>query len=121
MNTLVVDRERLDALRSLQEPDAGGLLEALLTVYADQSQRLIAEVCEAIDGSSAEGLHRAALALGASSAGVGAMRVAALCQELERAGLSGSLDGARPLFDRLTLALDEATAVLAEIASTEAA
>ena len=121
MNALVVDPERLDTLRSLRPPDAGDLLGAMLTAYADDSQSLIADMATAIDDSSTERLGRAAQDLGSRSAGVGAMRVAALCQELERVGRSGSLDAARPLFDRLTLALDEANAVLAEIASTEAA
>lgn len=121
MNALVVDPERLDTLRSLQQPNAAGLLATMLAAYAEQSESLLADVQAAIADSSAERLQRAAHALGSSSAGIGAMRVAALCQELERAGQSGCMGSARPLFDRLVLALGEANAVLAEIASTEAA
>ncbi len=121
MNALVVDPERLDTLRSLKPPGAGDLLGAVLAAYADQSRSLIADMAAAIDDSSAERLWHVAADLGSRSAGVGAMRVAALCQDLERVGQSGFLDTARPLFDRLSLALDEANAVLAEIASTEVA
>ncbi len=121
MNALVIDPERLDALRLPQTPDAVNLLATMLTAYADRSQSLIADIEKAIDGSGAVRLQQAAHALASNSAGVGAMRVAALCRELERAACNGSLDAARPLFDRLTLALNEANAVLAEIASTEAA
>lgn len=121
MNALVLDPERLDMLRSLEQPNAGGTFRATLAAYANESHRLIADMAAAIEGSSPERLWRAAHALGSSSAGVGAMRVSALCQALERVGHSGTLQAAPPLFDRLTLALDEANAVLAEIASAAAA
>ena len=121
MNTLVVDPERLDALRSLQQPGTDNLLETVLTAYIDEARNLLADMQQAIESSDARRLRVAALALDSSSAGVGAMRVASLCRELDRAGEHGRLDRASPLFDRLTVALDETSSVLSEIASAEAA
>jgi HPt (histidine-containing phosphotransfer) domain-containing protein len=72
----------------------------------------MAQVRAAADAGDAEALRKAAHGLKSSSANVGAERLAALCNELELLGRSGTVAGAPGLLQQ---AIDELARVVAAL------
>ncbi len=120
MNEPVIDPAPLEAIRSLEVAGSEGLLGTIIGLFLEQSVELGGRISEAVTASDASGLCEAAHSLKSSSANVGAMRVSALCYDLEQAGRDGSIEIAVPLADRLTLAVGEANAALKEISGAAA-
>ena len=90
----VLDEATLDRVRDLHKLGGPDLLGRLSELYAANSLTLLANAREALAANDANGLAQAAHALKSSSSSVGAFRLAELCQQMESAGRSFSLDGA---------------------------
>ena len=98
-----------DALRDLvglEKNGSPGLLERVVDAFVPSSTRLSAQIGEAIKASDPAGMAAAAHTLKSSSAQVGGVRLSAIAKEIEALGRSGSIDGARALFDALALELE---------------
>ena len=108
-----IDRTALEKIASLLPEDPGKILEGVISLYLDGSQKLTQAIEEAARAGDADALFRAAHSLKSSSANLGAAALAALCRELEMTGRKGTTEGTE---GRLT-ALDEEYARVREALS----
>ena len=85
-----IDREVLEGLWGIINEGLTDVLEA----YFESTPKLLATMREAVDQGDAQALFRAAYNLKPNSAMLGAIPLATLCEELERIGRAGTLEGA---------------------------
>ncbi|MBA3326728.1 MAG: response regulator [Solirubrobacterales bacterium] len=93
----LLDRSLLD---ELCEGDAQ-MHQDLVTLFVDQSQASVTSIARAIEIRDAEALQQDAHRLKGSSASVGALRMAELCDRLCQVGRAGVLSDAPGLFEEL--------------------
>lgn len=108
----VLDREALDRLRELDPNGQGGLLERVLSTYAQSLAKLIDQLVAARAAADAQGLRHVSHTLKSSSASVGALQLSQLCADIERRVREGHSDGLESRLDAMT---DEARRVLAAL------
>ncbi|MCR4408577.1 MAG: response regulator, partial [Anaerolineae bacterium] len=88
-----IDNTVLGKVRAIGGENASAFLTELIAAFEEDANKLLAELREAAAENNAEGLRRAAHTLKGSSATLGAMRLSAMCQELELMGCQGTLAG----------------------------
>jgi len=96
----VLDAQALARLQELDPGDKAGLVARVLTTYAQSLQRLLEQLRVARQDADAQGQRHVVHTLKSSSASVGALKLSALCADLEhrlREGLTLGLEG--PLDD----------------------
>jgi len=86
----VVDLVVLDALRATLQNETG----EVIALFLENGVQLLGDMRQAVVASDAKGLEHAAHPLKSGCATLGAMGLAALCQELETLGREGHLAGA---------------------------
>ena len=92
-----IDPSALEALRALQAPGAPDIRERVIGLYLQQTPRQLEDLRSALAGGDTSAVARAAHTVKSSSANVGAMRLSALCRELESvAGERGRVRGRPP-------------------------
>jgi two-component system sensor histidine kinase/response regulator len=79
-----LDQLVLERLRSLERPEAPGLVATVLTRYRETTPAFIRAMREGLRDADNQAVSRAAHALKSASANVGAIQLAALCEQLER-------------------------------------
>ena len=87
----VLDESVLAKIRALQQPGAPNLQVKIINLYLQTSATSLEALRAAITGKDSDALYQTAHTLKSSSANVGAMRVAALCKELEQRGRAKQL------------------------------
>ena len=87
-----IDEEAFASLEDIADGDAEFIGE-LLSQYLSDAESLIAGIESCGQSGDAEGLERSAHTLKSASANVGALRLSALCDELQQIGRRGELDG----------------------------
>jgi len=95
------DEGVLDNYRQIQRPDQPDIIRRLITIYLKSSPTLLAEIDSALQASEHERLWHAAHSLKSSSANLGAVKLARLCEELELQGRAGRLEQAAELADSI--------------------
>jgi len=88
-----IDNTVISKVRAIGGENASAFLAELIAAFEEDANKLLAELREAAAENNAEGLRRAAHTLKGSSATLGAMRLSAMCQELELMGCQGRLAG----------------------------
>ena len=96
--TGTLDPNALASIRAMDADGTSGFLRRLAGKYADSSLEDLQVLQIAIADGDGEAVRKAVHRLKSSSANVGALRLAALCQELETMARAGHLDNAE---DRL--------------------
>ena len=103
----LLDEDVLASLRELQEQGEPDILNELIELFLDEAPAQLSALREAIEGGGDAGpVERVAHALKGSSGNVGAMRVAAVCAELETVGRDRELTRAPELLDQLEVEFD---------------
>jgi two-component system, sensor histidine kinase and response regulator len=100
----VIDYQTLVSIRAIQRPGKPDVLNRAITLYLDTAPKLLTSLRVGIQGHDAISVHRAAHSLKSSSASLGALELAALCQDLETMGRTQRLDHAAVLLDQLETA-----------------
>jgi HPt (histidine-containing phosphotransfer) domain-containing protein len=83
MSAPAIDVRALDNIRKLQQPGAPDLLERIVALYLHDVPKLVQSMREAIAAGDGIVLQRAAHTLKSSSATLGALQLAKLCNEME--------------------------------------
>ncbi len=96
-----IDQEVLDTIRQLQRPDQPDFLNKLITIFLTNSPVLVKLIKQAVADDDHEALWQAAHSLKSSSATLGALRLAAICHELETIGRGQQLEQCPHLRDQL--------------------
>jgi HPt (histidine-containing phosphotransfer) domain-containing protein len=97
----VLDPGALGRIRALHKPGGPNLFAKVVGLYFSSSLALTDAMRAAAYTRDAAGIREAAHALKSSSANVGALQFAQLCNEVEMAAAQGQLDCARALVDEL--------------------
>jgi CheY-like chemotaxis protein len=111
------DEGVLDNYRQIQRPDQPDIIKRLVTIYLKSSPTLLAEIDSALQASEHERLWHAAHSLKSSSANLGAVKLARLCEELELQGRAGRLEQAAELADSIRQEYERTEAWLGRINS----
>jgi len=107
-----LDLDALASLRELQETGEPDIVVEIGGLFLEHAPQKLAAIREAAEREDARGLQMAAHSLKSSSAYVGAIRLSALCKELEELGRSGSLEEAAEKVRDLTAEFLRAKAAL---------
>ena len=102
---------RLKEILELDEVNGEEVLAELIGIFLDEAPAVLENLRTAIRENDADKMARAAHSLKSSSLGVGAERLATVCQELEMKGRSGTAEGAEQLgvgVEEQYLALEDA-------------
>ncbi len=107
----IVDMTVLACLEEVQMEDEPDLIVELIDLYLDDAPHQIALMQKAVAEAEEKTLRRTAHGLKGSSANLGVRRVAALCEELERADCHDSFEKACLLLDRVEQEFTRARAI----------
>jgi two-component system, sensor histidine kinase len=99
----VLDQTVLSGIRSLDRQDSKNLLSKVISIYLDETPRLLEALESAIKQGDARTTNRVAHRLKSSSGNVGALALAALFKKLEDMGQSNSLDEADQVLAEISL------------------
>ena len=97
----VVESRVLDGLSALQEAWGQDVVQKVVQVYLDSSKEIVAELRLSLDAPDAASVTANAHALKSSSAKVGALKLADLCEALETAGRQGDLSSAAQIHQHI--------------------
>lgn len=96
-----LDQTVLADLRKIQQEGGGNIVEMLIETFLDETPAHVAALREAAEQGEAPLFKRTAHALNGICRGVGASRMASICQELERLAGLGDVTSAPDMLDRL--------------------
>ena len=112
-----VDAERLAVLRQLGTSDGWGVLPAVVEAFVQEAPVSLAQMREAVRTGDVNGLEPAAHRLKGAAANIGAVAVAAACQQLEHSARSGDEAHIVDLLDELDTTLERAIRLLLDFVS----
>jgi two-component system, sensor histidine kinase and response regulator len=101
-----IDQSVLANLRNLLQDGKPGVLNRLIAMFLDDTPPKLAALREAVAQEEAKALEQVAHALMGSSASLGALHMASICEELEAFGRSGDLTQAPGLLSQLEAEFD---------------
>jgi signal transduction histidine kinase/DNA-binding response OmpR family regulator/HPt (histidine-containing phosphotransfer) domain-containing protein len=101
-----VDPAVLEQLRALGANGSAELMRRVVDTFLESSEEILRNLGDALKAKDPEAMASAAHKLKSSSAQVGAVRLSALCKDLEARGRERSLEGARELFEDLSTELE---------------
>ena len=108
-----LDSGAIERLRLLNRPGDPDIVGLLLEAFEGDSRRQLQAIAEGVRAGDGDLVRRTAHSLKSSSANLGAMRLSALCRDLEESGRIEHLEEARAL---AALAEEEREAVWALLA-----
>jgi CheY-like chemotaxis protein/HPt (histidine-containing phosphotransfer) domain-containing protein len=94
LSTRSLDHQALDNIRALQQEGTPDILVKVIRSYLASAPQLLQNLRTAITRNDAPALRKAAHTLTSSSASLGALTLAALCEELERMGRAPDITNA---------------------------
>jgi PAS domain S-box-containing protein len=97
----VLDLARIDYLRAIREDNGPRLLEELVSLFQRDAPKHIGALWRALSTGDAKAVRETAHAFRSSVDNLGAKRMSALCERLERMGRDGVLDGGQALMVEL--------------------
>jgi HPt (histidine-containing phosphotransfer) domain-containing protein len=109
-----LDLAVLASLRELQETGEPDIVAEIGGLFLEHAPQKLSAIIDAAERKDPRGLQMAAHSLKSSSVYVGAMRLSALCKELEEMGRSGSTEGVEEKARDLTAEFMRAKAALEE-------
>lgn len=104
---LLLDQARLDMIRSLQRPDRPNVLKKIIGLYQQNSPALLRTIRDAVISGDSTALREAAHSLKTANANLGAIKLAAICKELEDLGRREKAGAAKELLDDLDESFQE--------------
>lgn len=116
----LLKQDALDKIRALQRPGSPNILDKIINLYLENSRDLMQSIVESIDRDDSASLQEAAHSLKSSSANLGAVKMAALCKELEHMGREGETCSVASLLDSIKAADKLTQAALKEELELEA-
>ena len=114
-----LDPDRIALLRSKPSAAGGSLFDRVVTVYLENSRKLVGSLERAANDDDVDEFRSLAQALKASSGNVGAMRVSRACAAVEHADDAILSDEADALLERIRDEHDAALRALSAEASGE--
>ncbi len=113
-NITAIDFSVLESICEMAGDEASLLIEEMITSYLDDTETRLQAIANAITQADAETIHQAAHSMKSSSANLGAVNLAQLCEELEQLGRNKTIDNTENL---LSSAVSEFQQVKQELRS----
>jgi two-component system, sensor histidine kinase and response regulator len=104
--TTTLDAGALAGLRELDPQGRNGLLERVVKAFQESLARLSPQLRSAMAAGDLKGVRHVAHTLKSSAASIGALRLAALCGELEAAVRGGALEGLQARVDAVSAEIE---------------
>ena len=108
----VLDAMALARLQELDPSGGAGLVARVLAAYAQSLQRQLVNLQSARRDADAQGQRHVAHTLKSSSASVGALKLSALCADIERKLREGPTEGLETQLDELSAEAERVLAAL---------
>ena len=108
-----LDQTALDNIRALSDDGNPDLLGRIIGLFLKEAPALVERMRGAVQSGDAKDLRMAAHTLKSSSANLGAMKLAALCKDLERIAAENRMQDSAATFNVLEFEFDGACAALA--------
>ncbi|MBL0699751.1 MAG: response regulator [Desulfosarcina sp.] len=108
----ILEKEALAKIRALQREGVPDILNKVIGLYLESSPDLIQSIKESVRQGNSSLLHEAAHSLKSSSANLGAMRMAAICKELENMGRNARSADATSLINAVATEYKQVTNAL---------
>ena len=96
-----IEYRALENIRSTQPEGSGDILKQILSLYLDDSPKLLSQLKNAVEQGDTESVRRTAHSLKSSSANVGANHLSSLLAKLELRGREESLVGTAPVLTQI--------------------
>ena len=96
-DSLSIDLSVLESICEMAGEEASLLVEEMVTSYLDDTEIRLQAIASAIKTANAESIFQAAHSMKSSSANLGAVNLAQLCEELERLGKDKTIEGTESL------------------------
>ncbi|MDJ0572516.1 MAG: response regulator, partial [Pleurocapsa sp. MO_192.B19] len=96
-NITAIDFSVLESICEMAGDEASLLVEEMITSYLDDTETRLQAIANAITEADAETIHQAAHSMKSSSANLGAVNLAQLCEELEQLGRNKTIDNTENL------------------------
>ena len=113
----VLDSAALAGLRELDPHGLNRLLERVVRAFQNSLDRLMPQLLEAQSRRDPAGMRHVAHTLKSSSASIGALRLSALCAQLETAVRGGATEGLDAQIDALRAEVEAVRPALDELLS----
>ncbi|MCD6272022.1 MAG: response regulator [Deltaproteobacteria bacterium] len=108
----ILEKEALAKIRALQREGAPDIASKVIGLYLESSPDLIQSINESVRQENSSLLYEAAHSLKSSSANLGAMRMAAICKELENMGRNARSTDATSLINAIATEYEQVTNAL---------
>jgi CheY-like chemotaxis protein/anti-sigma regulatory factor (Ser/Thr protein kinase) len=112
---LAIDAARLEHLRSMQDASQPALVRELIDLFDADSAAHVQRIAEAQARGDAQALRTLAHRFLSATQNIGALRLSALCAEIEALARQPRLGDVRPLIDALARERERACAALAAL------
>ncbi|CAH1386807.1 response regulator [Candidatus Nitrotoga sp. M5] len=94
----LLDFKALDRIRALQRSGAPNILNKVITLYLENTPKLLDAMRDAVARCDCAAMRRAAHTCKSNSANLGAFRMTSLCEEIEQYSRDGNYEEARAKF-----------------------
>jgi HPt (histidine-containing phosphotransfer) domain-containing protein len=111
-STEALDKSVLASLRELQNEGEPDIVAEIGDLFIKHAPQKVVAIRKAASEGDAKMLEMAAHSLKSSSSYIGAMKLAAICKELEFMGRSGSLKGISEMADQIEAEFERVKAAL---------
>jgi HPt (histidine-containing phosphotransfer) domain-containing protein len=110
-----LDAGALAGLRELDPQGSNGLLERVVKAFQDSLARLSPQLRAAMAAGEVKGVRHVAHTLKSSAASIGALRLSALCTELEAAVRGDALEGLQARVDAVCAEIENVKPALEQL------
>ncbi len=110
--TAILKQSALKNIASAQLPGMPNIVVRIINLYLESGPGLVADITRAVAEQDAQRVENAAHSLKSSSANLGAIELAQLCETLEFHGKSNQTEITAPLMEQLILLYNQTTAAL---------
>jgi HPt (histidine-containing phosphotransfer) domain-containing protein len=115
---MTLDASALAGLRDLDPQGRNGLVQRVVKAFRESLARQLPQLRSALAAGDTNAIRNVAHTLKSSSASIGALRLSALCAELEAAVRSGQLDGLQARALRVCAEIENVQPSLDELTTT---
>jgi HPt (histidine-containing phosphotransfer) domain-containing protein len=118
-NSTAIDSSVLENFQTKMGDDGPEMVGQLITLFLEDTPKLLVELQQQVVKDDADGVRRTAHTLKSNSATFGALKLSALCADLEQQGKAGFIHGAKSIIPEIQEEFNHAQIELRRYAGVE--